>query len=403
MLLKVFPKVRRLRSENKRLRCLDSENATLRHRIDHLAAVEASTERWMRHHRRSAIEASVGVSTGDAANDRELVNRVVSAYRKSIEGEGAAGESMWCNFFEQYHKDIHEAFLAGDLDEATAILRNPTSNDLMYGFDDMSRAAVIGRDAGLQRIGAEWVKDHLIRLAEAVGVFRLDNPETYDYAPATAHPTEAVLDALDAVYGAAIVFPNPYPGEVGLATGRGVASFRAVHALYQAWRIRELVGDAASARVLEIGAGLGRNALYARALGISDYTIIDLPMTRAAQGYFLGRTLGADGVLLAGETAPDPAMRVKILPPSQFHGQPATYDLVVNVDSLTEMDRDVARAYVRRIQQVTTRFLSINHEVNAFTVRELLAGDPAVATYSRHPAWLRRGYVEELFTFHRQG
>jgi hypothetical protein len=401
-LLKVFPKVRRLRKENKRLRSLDAENETLRDRIERLASVDISTERWIRHHRRAAIEASVGISAGQITNDCDLVARVVAAYRNSIEGEGAAGQSMWCGFFEQYHKDIHETFLFGDLKQAAAILQNPTTNDLMFGFDVMTTATPDGKDAELLQLGTEWVKDHLIRLAEAIGAIRLDNPETYDYAAACAYPTEDVLAALDAVHGAAIVFPNPYPGEVGLATARGIASFRAVHALYQAWRIKELVGDVASARVLEIGAGLGRNALYARALGITDYTIIDLPMTRAAQAYFLGRTLGAESILLAGETAADPTMRVKILPPSQFHSEPATYDLVVNVDSLTEMDRDIALAYIQRIQQVTTRFLSINHEVNAFTVRELLAGDPAVATYSRHPAWLRRGYVEELFTFHRQ-
>jgi hypothetical protein len=396
MLLKVFPKVRQLRQENKRLRHLDAENATLRDRLDHLTAADASMQRWIRHRRHDAIDASPGISIGEATNDRDLVARVVAAYRTSI--EGAAGESMWCSFFEQYHRDIHEAFLAGDLDQATDILRNPTQSDLMYGFDNMVKS-ILKVSGEEQRTLAERIKDDLIRLAEAVGVFQLENPETYDHLQASAHSTEDVLAALQTVFGAALVFPNPYPGEVGLATARGVASFRAVHALYQAWRMRQLVGDNASARVLEIGAGLGRNALYARALGIADYTIIDLPMTRAAQAYFLGRTLGAESILLAGETAVDPAMRVKILPPSQFHSEPATYDLVVNVDSLTEMDRDIALAYIQRIQQVTTRFLSINHEVNAFTVRELLAGDPAVATYSRHPAWLRRGYVEELFTF----
>jgi putative sugar O-methyltransferase len=145
--------------------------------------------------------------------------------------------------------------------------------------------------------------------------------------------------------------------------------------------------------VLEIGAGLGRTAYFAQQFGLRDYTIIDLPMTNVAQGYFLGRTLGQETVSLYLEDRPG----VRILPPSAFLEATDRYDLVVNVDSLTEMAPDTARAYCRAIKARAGTFLSINHEHNRFTVGDLCAELGMVAD-SRTPYWLRRGYVDEVFS-----
>src|SRR5262249_5720898 len=131
--------------------------------------------------------------------------------------------------------------------------------------------------------------------------------------------------------------------------------------LYQAWRIKTLVAGIKRPRILEIGAGLGRTAYYAAELGLTDYTIIDLPSTSVAQGYFLGRALGDEQVTLFGELA-IPG-RIKILPPESFLDAAceATFDLVLNVDSMTEMDRSVAASYWDKIARSARRFLSINH------------------------------------------
>jgi len=88
---------------------------------------------------------------------------------------------------------------------------------------------------------------------------------------------------------------------------------------------------------------------------------------------------------------------VKVYGPAHADRQSPRYDLVVNVDSLTELGRKVAAQYVDWICDKTPRFLSINHEANRFTVRELLAGRAGVAA-ERHPYWMRNGFVEEVFT-----
>jgi hypothetical protein len=51
----------------------------------------------------------------------------------------------------------------------------------------------------------------------------------------------------------------------------------AIQAIYQAYRLVEVAGR--DARVVEIGDGMGRTALYAHTLGIRNYTIFDLPLT----------------------------------------------------------------------------------------------------------------------------
>jgi SAM-dependent methyltransferase len=244
---------------------------------------------------------------------------------------------------------------------------------------------------------ARWLHDALVSLAEAVGARRVFYPETtpgYHYElygePGNA---DRILDEIEGVLDAPIRFPNPYSGELGLLTAtRGIASFRAIQALYQAWRLRELSRRRDDFRVLEIGAGLGRTAYFARALGMSDYTIVDIPLTNAAQGYFLGRTLGADNVVLFNENPRKQATR--ILPPARLEGITETFDMVLNVDSFTEMSLETMEFYWRFCRSNADTLLSINHEVNPNRVRQLYLSDPAVQV-SRFPYWMRRGYVEE--------
>ncbi|TDN67198.1 putative sugar O-methyltransferase [Paraburkholderia sp. BL10I2N1] len=258
------------------------------------------------------------------------------------------------------------------------------------GFDELHDHAGL-QEHGIAHVISHhgWIYDALLRLAEAIGARHLNYPEILGPGP-IAPPVDEISSDIDRVAGFRVTFPNPFPGEIGLFTSRGVASFRSVQSLYQAYRIQELVGS--DARVIEIGGGLGRTAFYARQFGIRDYTIIDLPITNVAQAYFLGRTLGQDMVSLFGENQHG----IRILPLTEFLDATDRYDLVVNVDSLTEMSRDTALAYCKAIRSRANKFLSINHEFNPFTVREICA---TLETHSstRTPYWLRCGYVDEVF------
>jgi hypothetical protein len=229
----------------------------------------------------------------------------------------------------------------------------------------------------------------LLLLAEAVGARRLWNP--LGSVPSLPQ-VDDLLDLIDQGLGVRMAFPNPFPGEIGLATSRGVISYRAVQALYQAWRVFTFVNGDLEARIVEIGAGLGRTAFYARQFGLRHYTIVDLPMSSVAQAYFLGRTLGDDAICLFGEVRPG----ISILLPSAFLDAKGTYDAVLNVDSLTELDPKTAKAYCAAIRDRAGVLLSINHEANPFTVRGMCEVVGMIGA-SRMPYWMRAGYVEEIF------
>jgi hypothetical protein len=62
---------------------------------------------------------------------------------------------------------------------------------------------------------------------------------------------------------------------------------------------------------------------------------------------------------------------------------------------MTEMAASTAKDYWRAISKRASVFLSINHEFNEFTVREIINSTPGLDV-SRTPYWLRRGYVEEV-------
>jgi hypothetical protein len=146
------------------------------------------------------------------------------------------------------------------------------------------------------------------------------------------------------------------------------------------------------ARIVEVGAGLGWTAFYAAQFGLHNYTIIDLPLNSVAQGYFLGRTLGPGAIRLYKEQRSG----ITILPPPVFLNSDDRYDLVLNTASLTELEPETASAYGEAFRDRANIFLSINHEVNPFTVHKLYAAI-ARPPVSRAAYWMRSGYVKEIF------
>jgi hypothetical protein len=317
-----------------------------------------------------------------AGEDAALCARIITAYRLAVAGADAPTSSFWDHDFAARKADIHAALLADDPAAAMAMLRDPGRTDLCYGFDNLARGISPSGDHG------RVVYLCLLSLSEAIGARPAWNPE--HPMPVELPDLETLLRGIDEVFGFRVDFPNPFAGEIGLLTSRGIASYRAVQALCQAWRIAGLV-RIKNARILEIGAGMGRNAYYARQFGLRDYTLVDLPMTNVAQANFLGRVAG--GMTLFGEPA---AGGMRILPPAAFFASDERYDLVVNVDSLTELSADTALRYCRHIKAQADLFLSINHEACPLPVRAAAAAAGMKAA-GRAPYWLRPGYVDELF------
>lgn len=347
---------------------------------------------WTRHRRERDYLASPGRSTNPRIrDDLHLVTRLLAAYKRAF-SYAHYGDGTWRAFFEKRHKDLHQLFMSGDARSAAMVLRDPAASDLHYGFDTTyaGQTRIWAESAHEHALYATDCKMHLVTLAEAVGLIRVENPE--NYSPALKSPagpgTDALLARLDGAFGLKIDFPNPFPNEFGLKTERGVAGYRAIHALYQAYRIHSVQPRS----VVEIGGGMGRTAYYCFLLGERDYAIVDLPFTAISHGYFLGCLLGEEAVVLDGE--PYRRDAIKLQSPDTFLRSKRKYDLFVNVDSLTEIPPAVAWPYYEAIKDRGKLFLSINHEANSHRVHVDIEG----VKHSRFPYWMRRGYVEELYS-----
>ncbi len=346
----------------------------------------------------------LAVTCVEEVDDTQLVQRVMKAYQAASD-EFIPSQSFWDKSILKLNEDIHTALRGNDVSLAADKLSNPASNYHFWGFDSIATAPKgkvephqsllenLDHSRDWQQSYALWIQDMLLSFADAVGARNLNYPES----PRKHTPVDVdeILTKIERAVGTKILFPNPYSGEKGLKTLRGIASFRAIQSLYQGWRIAGLGKGKKNFRVLEIGAGLGRTAYFAHMFGVSDYSILDVPMTRAAQGYFLGRVLGNDKVQLHKENK---GGIVRIIPASELKHLDEKFDLIVNVDSFTEMSTQTMREYWEFARHSTPMMLSINHEENSESVRTLFTGDSAIYVH-RYPYWMRRGYVEEIVHF----
>jgi hypothetical protein len=328
-----------------------------------------------------------------------VAERVISSYRASSVQQTSG--AVWSMIFDQQN-DVHQALIEGDKKRVASILANPGGTNLFYGVDDLCKKFldVTPLDAALAEKDANLIRTELERLAQAVGAGLVWNPQGGSRFPYKDRPAPTSDDQLfaflDAALGATVRFAAPFAGERGLRTSRGLISYRAVQAVYQAWLLRNLSTLTFSQRILEIGAGMGRTAYHARCAGLHDYTIVDLPMGNVAQAAFLTMALGADSVWMISDKETLQPGRIKLCPTSWIYGCAERFGVVLNVDSLTEMTKDEAMRYGRFVARSAEIFVSINHEANDFLVSQIVPKE-RIRTVLRTPYAMRDGYVQEIY------
>lgn len=303
-----------------------------------------------------------------------LVERIRDYYRRA-QIQGPVGCSMWVGFDATQRRPIHDLLLHGTDDECEAALADPLSHNLFYGFDTMCADAValIAQPSFREALSVE-VGARILDLGGHLGL-------------ASESPA-ATFSAILARYPS-LRFPY-FHREPGFIAEIGPISYRAVQATYQAILLQRL----GATSVLEIGGGLGRTALHAAQLGITDYTIVDLPLSGVAQAYFLGMALGPEAIALWGEPGFDSRGGIRIAPRDWLALTPDCFSVGLNVDSLPEMDPGIAATYVDWMVKRCAKVLSINHEELPLKASELFANKGVVASRSVYP--LRAGYFEEL-------
>jgi hypothetical protein len=140
------------------------------------------------HRSYDALSPDPGVSPGEACDDAVMIARVLQSYKLSVETEMVKPSAIWEMIFDTRLLPLHQTLLSGDVKAASALLRRPGDSDLFYGFDALCIGMVKDFQASkaIEYGHAKLCQDHLVRVAEAVGALRIENPEWPDPSRCTA-------------------------------------------------------------------------------------------------------------------------------------------------------------------------------------------------------------------------
>jgi len=311
--------------------------------------------------------------------DDELLNRICDYFIDRLKSENVSYEnSVWFANVARQQKII-DALLNKDFRFLHLTLKNLFSSPLTHGTaQGDEHYQMLVNNQSTQNSYAHVYYDKLITLMEMTGIVPMFSPEEYYFVKRFDRHFEVLpeyyLDTLMKKYEFDVSAPK-YSGNLfGLSTSYGLYNERDFMSLGVALLIRERY-DNKEIKICEIGGGVGHLAYYLTKLGFKNITIVDLPTISVSQMYFL---------------SVNQKEKVDLIAPKAFTGE---YDLVVNVDSMTEMNETSAREYCDAMKRNTKNFMSINHETNPFTVASVCN----MKRISRHPFWLRKGYVFEEY------
>jgi hypothetical protein len=347
-------------------------------------------------------------------SDVELCERLIAAYRRAspepIDNTGIA--PIWSNIIGNHYQPLLAAMEKGDARSLADLLSTAFQQSFLHGIT----LADSHKEIWQSRLWYLKCLDDLVSLAEYLGVARTENPEQGPFGKALKDGAEPLLDAIERASGLKLGFPTigaPY----GIEIGQSIITMETPEHSYAALRVNAAIERNLPAEtvdrpnIVEIGAGFGGAAyrlLQLRLARIGSYTIIDLPLMNALQGYFLGSVFGPDRVALYGEQplAEESQRTIRVMPTSFVNKMTErNVDLLLNENSMPEMPESTVETYIRLAQRVVRGlFYSYNQETDRAEQGTNHVLVPAVVTrvggfkrLSRDRSWVRRGYVEEVY------
>jgi hypothetical protein len=347
-------------------------------------------------------------------DETEIVNRVIRAYheatRNAAAGSSITQRDMWSDLGDLLHGGLAKLLKDRDVAGVSNYLSMAHSREVTHGITQGHLAtAGLKTDPGFARIVGGMAKDALVSLGEYLGVLRVECPEqASSWGENLYRDVDRIVRDVEAALGIPLAIRNGAGDHFGLALNDGgVVALRDVWAVYAAKRALEagkVLGAPTNLSVCEIGGGAGGAAYYASLLGVRSYTIIDLPIINALQGYVLLMTLGPDRVRLYGE--PTARSAVSVLPTWCFETENVRHDLLLNMDSFPEIHPSIVRRYLEVAKtRISAGFLSINQEAGApqntqraqGCVHQAATDAGQYESVTRNRCWVRMGYVDEVF------
>jgi len=307
-------------------------------------------------------------------------------------------DSMWYSISSNHHIKFLN-FVKNNKKKLKYALDNPHFFNIFYGFDDNCKILHDNSGYNFKYRYSKSIIDKLMSFCEFLGILRLDNPE-YIKREYQNLNIERLIGKIEKKIKFKLKFNNPFPGEKGINTSKGILSVREIQAIYQAYKIKEIIklNKYKIKNILEFGGGLGRTAYYCYKFGIKDYTLVDLLVPRICQLNYLSRIINEKKIITKPKLSNFYKENIKLISPEFLFSKNIKFDLVFNSDSFTEIDFDNQKKYEKYLKKNSKVFFSINHEYNHYKVGDFFK-TKKLSGYSRNLYWLRKGYVEEIFKF----
>lgn len=338
----------------------------------------------MNNHPSSLANYSTGFFTDNVIiRDDPLLVRLCDYFHERMKESKSAGSSIWKNNIDR-QSEIIDAFESREYDKIHYILCNMFSSALTHGFcgGDLVANSLMTSDDLVKKYSF-YLYDKLLSLAELVGAIEIFDPGEYSHVKYFNKYLEmspdVLLELISNKLEVDLRSPNKSNGLFGIQTCQGLYTERDFFAIAIAYHIKNFVAKSQNVSICDIGGGAGHVAYYLERFGFKNITIVDLPTVSLVQMYFLETNLGKN--------------KVKLLSPAQFDGK---YDIVINMDSLVEMNISSAKEYISKMKGNTGHFISINSEktTNTFKVSDLCS---QLKKTSRHIWYMCPGYAFEEY------
>lgn len=340
------------------------------------------------------------IGADDITSRIEVAERLIAAYHLAIEDEALSplkrdGEDLWTGLLRNELPELMAAIDQRNPEKLADFLKGFGTSFVWFGG---ITTCIDGynKDLRPQNVALTYY-DKLVSLAESLGVVRLESPESGPWGDNLSLSPQVLAARIEESLGISI---RPKMGIIhtdGIDIGDCLLHYRHINALYSATRVHQI--NKRSESVCEFGGGLGMTAMYSRRLGVSDYTIFDLPITCLLAGHYLIHAVGGNNVTLYGET--NKIDSIKLLPYWDCQKEKdARFSFALNQDSFPEISDNLILEYLSQMKRtVTTGFLSINHECfDPRTVNQFVLQSGGFSKIHRSKCWVREGYVEEFYS-----
>ena|SRR5665213_164740 len=343
------------------------------------------------------------VTDADIALCERLISAFAGATRDPAEQEASGS---WAQLLDMHYHKLAEALERADAYDLAELLASMFRQKITSGF--MMQADVSATRSWLgSRILSIKSLDALVSLAEALGAILVDGPEMRAAGLVFDESLATLLTRVDQRLGFRVAFPH-IGAPFGLSVDGRLITLETPEQIYAAVRLDHAINthiatrSVEQLRVVEIGGGYGALCYWYLHMkpSISSYTIVDLPIVNVLQGYFLSRA--GISVSFYGEKR----AQVAILPTGALVQIESPFGVLVNKDSMPEMPHDTMKRYLEWGRtHCDGLFYSYNAEagLNFLGSRGGCVGEAVdqvggFRRLRRDPSWLRRGYVEEIYS-----